>query len=262
MSEIIRLSWADLAAAFGFIVLLVALTRMRRVGGEWEFLVAALRMAAQLLAVGYVLTYLFTRGTPAVILAVLVLMAAMAVRTVLKRVKNPFPGLFPIVSSAIFVGCGAITFVFCLLIVGTEPWWDPRYLIPIAGMIFGNSMNGLALGAERLSSEFRGRVDQVETALALGASMSQASRPIVRAAFRAAIIPIVNNMSVMGIVSLPGMMTGQILSGTDPVVAVKYQIAIMFAIAGSVALASFIIVHQGYRRFFTKAHQLRYELVR
>ena len=260
--KIIEPSWLDLGMAACFILLLIALARLKRVGSEWEFLVAAIRMTIQLFLVGFVLTAVFTVQNPWIIGGILVFMAGFAVRMISKRIKNPFPGLTWIVALAIFVGCGAVTLAFNWLILRIDPLFNPRYLIPITGMVFGNSMNGLALGAERLSSELRNRVDEVETALALGASMNQAARPMVRAAFRAAIIPIVNNMSAMGIVFLPGMMTGQILSGTSPVTAVTYQIAIMFAIAGSVTLSSFIIVQSGYRRFFTRDHQLRGELVR
>ena len=155
------------------------------------------------------------------------------------------------------VGCGGGTIFFCLLVIGPDPWYDPRYLIPLAGMIIGNSMNGAALAAERLASEIDERREEIESALCLGADSRNASREAVRQAFRAALIPTVNTMAAMGLVALPGMMTGQILSGTEPVTAVKYQIAIMCAITGSVGLTSFLILHQGARRYFTSAQQLR-----
>jgi putative ABC transport system permease protein len=103
------------------------------------------------------------------------------------------------------------------------------------------------------------RRDEIETALCLGATSRTASRDAVRSAFRASLIPSVNAMAAMGIVFLPGMMTGQILSGTAPIIAVKYQIAIMCVITGSVAVTSFLILAQGYRNYFTPAHQLRNE---
>ena len=145
------------------------------------------------------------------------------------------------------------------MVVRYSPWYDPRYLIPLAGMIIGNSMNGASLAAERLASEMRERREEIETALSLGASGRQASEPAVRNAFRAALMPTINTMAAMGIVSLPGMMTGQILSGTEPMVAVRYQIAIMCAITGSVAITAFLIVLQGYRHYFNKAQQFQIE---
>ena len=157
------------------------------------------------------------------------------------------------------VGCGGATFVFCGLVVRYSPWYDPRYLIPLAGMIIGNSMNGASLAAERLAAEIRERREEVETAICLGATARQASTTAVRLAFSAALMPTMNTMAAMGIVSIPGMMTGQILSGTEPIIAVRYQIAIMCAITGAVAITSYLIVLLGYRHYFTAAHQLREE---
>jgi putative ABC transport system permease protein len=126
-------------------------------------------------------------------------------------------------------------------------------------MIIGNSMNGATLAAERLTSEMHDRREEIETALCLGANARQAADPAVRAAFRAALIPTMNTMAATGIVALPGMMTGQILSGTEPMIAVRYQIAIMCAITGAVAITSFLLLQQGYRLYFTAAHQLKAE---
>ena len=126
-------------------------------------------------------------------------------------------------------------------------------------MIIGNSMNGATLAAERLASGIRERREELEAAICLGATSRQAAEPIVRQAFRAALMPTINTMAAMGIVSLPGMMTGQILSGTDPIVAVRYQIAIMCAITGAVGISSYLILLLGYRHYFTPAHQVREE---
>jgi putative ABC transport system permease protein len=167
------------------------------------------------------------------------------------------PRFYRIVGSSILVGCGGATFFFCNAVIGLDPWYDPRYLIPLAGMIIGNSMTGAALAAERLAAEMRERREEIETALCLGATVRAASREAVRSAFRAALIPSINAMAAMGLVFLPGMMTGQILSGTEPITAVKYQIAVMCVITGSVAVTSFLILLQGYRAYFTPAHQFR-----
>jgi putative ABC transport system permease protein len=155
------------------------------------------------------------------------------------------------------IGCGGMTFFFCTLVIGLEPWYDPRYLIPLAGMVIGNSMTGASLAAERLAAEFRERREEIETALCLGSSVKLAAEPAVSSAFRAALIPSVNAMAAMGLVFLPGMMTGQILSGTEPLIAVKYQIAIMCVITGSVALTTFMILRFGYRSYFTSYQSLR-----
>jgi putative ABC transport system permease protein len=142
-------------------------------------------------------------------------------------------------------------------VIGLEPWYDPRYLIPLAGMVIGNSMTGASLAVERLAAEFRECREEIETALCLGSSVSLAAEPAVSSAFRAALIPSINAMAAMGLVFLPGMMTGQILSGTEPLIAVKYQIAIMCVITGSVSLTTFLILRLGYRSYFTPHQSLR-----
>ncbi len=255
--EIIDLGFLDLALGYSLILLTVALARLQGIGQEREMLWASARMIVQLMAIGYVLHLVFAIDHPLPVLVILLAMGAFSVQVMAGRVKAKMPDFYRVVSTALFIGCGAMTFYFVLLVVGPDPWYDPRYLIPLAGMIIGNSMNGAALAAERLSAEIRERRDEIETALCLGASARQASREMVRSAYRAALIPTTNTMAAMGIVSLPGMMTGQILSGTAPVVAVKYQIAIMFAITGAVGVSAFLIVLQGSRRYFTPFHQLR-----
>lgn len=256
-ASIIDLSLGDLALVYALILLCAALSRMLGGGQERTVLVSGLRMGVQLLGVGYLLHYLFALSHPAPVLLILLIMSGFAVQTVGARVKEKMPRFYSVVGGAIFVGCGGLTLLFCTLIVGLTPWYDPRYLIPLAGMIFGNSMTGASLAAERLAQEMRERQDEIETALCLGATSRMACAEAVKNAFKAALIPSVNSMAAMGIVFLPGMMTGQILSGTEPLIAVRYQIAIMCVIVGSVALTAFLILFFGYRSYFTRYHQLR-----
>jgi len=172
----IDLDRLDLALVYGLILLAAALIRLR--GGEVRgLLVAALRMGVQLFAVGYVLHLLFALKSAAAVLLILLLMGGMAVHTVAGRVKEKMPRFYRVVGGAILVGCGGGTFYFCLLVIGLDPWYEPRYLIPLAGMIIGNSMTGASLAAERLADEIRGRRDEIEAALCLGAT---ARRPVSR----------------------------------------------------------------------------------
>ncbi|HEY5673298.1 MAG TPA: iron export ABC transporter permease subunit FetB [Malonomonas sp.] len=252
----IDLTLLDLALVYGLVLLAAALVRLR--GGEIRgLLIAALRMGLQLFAVGYLLHLIFALESAAPVLLVLLLMGGMAVHTVAGRIKEKMPHFYKVVGSAMLVGCGGGTIYFCVLVIGPDPWYDPRYLIPLSGMIIGNAMTGASLAAERLAQEIRARRDEVETALCLGATARQASLPAVRSALNAALIPSVNAMAAMGIVFLPGMMTGQILSGTEPMIAVKYQIAIMCVITGSVAVTSVLILQQGYRSYFSRYDQLQ-----
>lgn len=254
--KIINLELLNLGLAYGLILLSIGLARLQRIGQEWQILWASLRMGAQLIAVGYLLHLVFAVRSPVSVIAILLAMVGFSLQVMGSRIKKKMPHFYQVMGTSIFIGCGSVTFLFCGLVVGYSPWYDPRYLIPLAGMIIGNSMNAASLAAERLSSEIHGRRDEIETALCLGATARQASDSSVRSAFRASMMPTINTMAAMGIVALPGMMTGQILSGTEPIVAVRYQIAIMCAITGAVAITSFLILLQGYRHYFTGATQL------
>ena len=258
----IQLSLTDLVLVYGLILFSMALLRLQRVGGEMGLLKASLRMVVQLLGAGYLLHLLFNLHRPLPVLLVLILMLIFAVVTVAGRVEHRLPRFYPVVGTAMLVGCGAGTIYLVFLVLGLAPWYEPRYLIPLVGMILGNAMTGAALAAERLADEIRAREAEIETLLCLGASPRQAARSALRSAFRAAMIPSINAMAAMGVVFLPGMMTGQILSGTAPLMAVRYQIAIMCAITGSVAMTTSLILLRGYRGYFTGAEQLRRELLR
>ena len=146
------------------------------------------------------------------------------------------PALIRLMAFSMIAGYGIAAAVFILIVLRIQPWFDPQYCIPISGMIIGNAMTGLALGANKLCSEMRGKRAMIENSLMLGATPAAAAHEVVNDAFDSAILPTMNNMLTMGIVSLPGMMTGQILSGTFPITAIKYQIGIMLAILGCTAL--------------------------
>lgn len=257
-NSLIHLDLLQLVYAYALILLSISLARFRQIGQERQMLWASLRMVVQLLAVGYLLQLVFTVRSPLMVILILLTMTGFSLQIIGSRIRQRMPGFYRIMGSSIIIGCGSVTFYFCLLVVGYTPWYDPRYLIPLAGMIIGNSMNGASLAAERLAAEMRERRDELETALCLGATARQAAEPILRTAYKAALIPTINTMAATGIVALPGMMTGQILSGTAPMLAVRYQIAIMCAITAAVAITAFLILLQGYRSYFTAADQLRH----
>ncbi len=143
-----------------------------------------------------------------------------------------------------------------LLVIHIEPWYEPRYFIPIAGMIIGNSMTGVSLGTERLIGEMKTKKELIEGALMLGATPKDAVLETIKDTFTSAIMPTINSMVGMGIIFLPGMMTGQILSGVSPMIAIEYQIAIMLGIVGSVSITVFILTRLGYLTFFNRFSQL------
>jgi len=256
-SPIIEISWVELVGAAGLILLAVGLARWQGTGMVGSLLVGGLRTVVQLIAVGYVLVYIFDINRWYWVVAALLVMTAVATREAVRRQDQRPAALYGITGTALLVGSGLTLFYVSAVVVQVEPWYNPRYLIPLFGMIVGNAMNAAALAAERLAAELSGRRGEVEAYLALGADSVEAAREAVRTAIRAALIPTVNSLMVVGIVALPGMMTGQILGGVSPLTAVRYQIVVMFMLAASVTLAA-VMVTLGYRRrFFTAAEQLR-----
>ena len=255
-SGLIELSWIDLMLASALVLVAIALSRWQRLGLTRGFLIGTVRAVVQLVAVGYVLAFLFTtRRWYLVVLALLVMLVA-ATKTATDRQRSTRGSLFGITGAAMLVGTGITLAYVDAVVLRLHPWYDPQYAIPLFGMIVGNAMNGAALAAERLTSEMELRRGEVEAYLALGAAPSRAAAEPVRRALVAALIPAVNGLMVVGLVALPGMMTGQILAGSSPNLAVRYQIVVAFMLAGAVAITSTAMVLWYRRRFFTAAEQL------
>jgi putative ABC transport system permease protein len=252
----VQLTWLDLAYASALVLIAAAISAWQRIGLARGFLWGGVRAAIQLVAVGYILTWVFAVGRWYVVLAALLVMLLAATWTITDRHPKERRTVGAITGFAMLVGAGLTLAYVNGVVVGVSPWYDPRYLIPLFGMIIGNSMNGAALAAERLSSEMESRRAEVEAYLALGASPAQASAEPVRRALRAALLPAVNGLMVVGLVTLPGMMTGQILAGASPLLAVRYQIVVVLMLAGAVAVTSAIVVLLYRRTFFNAAEQL------
>jgi putative ABC transport system permease protein len=259
MSGVISLQFYQVAASYLFVLVLLVIVRRRKIHRESEILIASLRMTIQLILIGYVLVLVFKHPHPLITLGYLVVMIGFAINTILRRFRGQLSReLKRVIMVAIAAGSLMTIFYFILVVIQASPWFNPQYFIPIAGMITGNSMTGISLGVKALQERMNSDRALVEEALALGATTSQASHPIVNSAFESAILPTIQSMLGMGIVSLPGMMTGQILSGTLPVTAVAYQIAIMMAITGAVSLSVILMLQLGYRTYFTDQQQLRH----
>lgn len=257
MNHILDISILQMALAFTYAVVLIVIVRMMGIPREMQIVIASLRMTVQLVIAGYVLIYLFDRDSLWLILLVLIGMEAFAIFNAIRRANMRLSlAIRRIIAIALPIGTLVSLAFFLVVVVGGDAWRDPRYVIPLAGMIIGNAMTGITLAVIRLIDGIRSRRAEIDSALMLGATPRDATREIVRAAFDSAILPTINSMVGMGIVILPGMMTGQILSGTSPLIAIKYQIAIMLGIMGSVSFSVLILVEWGYRTFFTPAAQL------
>jgi putative ABC transport system permease protein len=251
------LTFLQLAAAYIFILILIVIVRVRGIPREKEILLATARMSLQLILVGYLLVYIFKNPHPLYTLLIIAIMQSFAIYNVYKQTK--FVLAFEMkkhIAYAMLIGILTSLFFFILVVLDVSPWYEPRYFIPIAGMIIGNSMTGISLGVNNMLSGFEANKAEIEGALMLGATPKAAAKKVVNQAFDAAMLPTINSMVGMGIIFLPGMMTGQILSGTSPIVAVEYQIAIMLGIVGSVSLTVILYLQLAYKSFFNNRLQL------
>jgi putative ABC transport system permease protein len=214
------------------------------------------RTFAQLLLMGYVLTYIFQINNVALILLLFVSMVFWAAFTIRSRIKEKSVSFFLPTFVSMVISYTVVAIVVTAVIVQVKPWYTPQYFIPLGGMIMGNSMNAIAVALDRMFSDMKQRRDEIELTLCLGATYQEATGDIFRGSIRAGMIPSINALMTVGLVSLPGMMTGQILSGTDPLLAVKYQIIVMLMLVASTAIGSVIVVSVVRRRCFTRNHQM------
>ena len=254
----LQLSIYQMIASYIFVLILLVIVRRRGINRGKEILLATFRMSLQLTLVGYLLVYVFDHPNLWVTLGIWTIMLVFAVFNTFQRIKMDMsPALKRVTALAMGIGTVTSLLFFILVVVGLNPWYDPRYFIPIAGMLIGNSMTGISLGIKSLVEAMDKQRAVVEGALMLGADPGTAVKDISNSAFDSAILPTINSMMGMGIVFLPGMMTGQILSGESPVTAIQYQIAIMLGIMGAVALTVLVFLHFGTRTFFNRRAQLQ-----
>lgn len=253
----VDLSVWQLGLAVLLVGVVVAVSIRQALGIERDLAIGAVRTVVQLYLVGVILGAVFASAQLHAVLLILVVMTAVATQATVSRLRKPMPGGYQIAAVALSVSTAATLAYVMTMVVRVRPWYQPQYVIPIAGMILGNAMTSAALAGERLQGDLRSRADEVETMLALGFSGREAVQPIVRAALRAAMIPTVNGMMTVGLVQLPGMMTGQILAGSPPGVAIEYQIVVVFMLAAATTIASLVFVRLAVRRYLTAAHQLR-----
>jgi len=257
-NTVMNLSILQLSIAYIFVLIMLVIFKSRGIKREKQILIASTRMTVQLTIMGYVLMFVFNNPSWWLTSLMIIIMISFAIYNSIKRVKVTMSKeLQSIIAFSMVCGALLTATFFIIVVLNVRPWFNPQYFIPISGMIVGNSMTGIALGANKLCSDIEDKHVEIENSLMLGASPTSATKEIVNNAFDSAILPTMNNMLTMGIVSLPGMMTGQILSGTFPITAIKYQIGIMLAILGSTSIATVLFVTLGYRTFFTKDNRLK-----
>ena len=256
---LVLLTPLDLTIAAALVLLLALLSWRLHLGVERRLLVAAVRSTVQLLLVGMVLKTLFAQSNPWLIgLMALVMLSAAGIE-VLQRQKRRFRGPwgYGIGAFSMFISSFSVLVLTLTAVIGVAPWYQPQYLIPLLGMLLGNAMSGVAIALDNLTRgawDARGRI---EARLLAGGTWSEAIADIRRDSLRAGLIPIVNAMATAGLVSLPGMMTGQILAGSPPMEAAKYQLLMMFLISAATGLGSVVAIWIGARRLFDTRERLR-----
>ena len=257
--QLVTLSPLDLVIAALLVAALSLLSVRMELGLTSQIIVAGLRTTVQLLLVGLVLKSLFAHAHIGWIALIALVMLTAAGQEVMDRQKRRFTGWwgFGVGTLSMSVSSFSITVLALTVIIEIKPWYEPQYAIPLLGMLLGNTMNGIAVGLDRLTQTAWEQKMIIEARLMLGQEWTIAIESIRRESIRSGLIPIINAMAAAGIISLPGMMTGQILAGSPPLEAVKYQILIMFLIAGGTGFGTTAAVWLGSRRMFDDRQRLR-----
>ncbi|UQR60005.1 iron export ABC transporter permease subunit FetB [Bradyrhizobium sp. C-145] len=259
----IQLAYSDLILPALLVVMNGALSLALHLKLERQLALASMRMVIQLVLVGYVLTFLFAAVSPFWTALAAFIMVLFASREIVARQKRRLEGLwtYGLGAGCTLLAAGTVTTFSLLSQLRPEPWYHPRYALPLLGMILGNTMTGVSLGLDVLVNGVVRERAAVESCLALGGTRNQALLPVIRDALRSGFMPTINGMAAIGLVSLPGMMTGQILAGVEPVDAVKYQLLIMFLIAGGTGLGTLAAVIGGGRLLTDHRHRLRLDRI-
>jgi putative ABC transport system permease protein len=262
MYEIIQLTPWDLALAAVLLLIPALLSIALKLGLESKLAIASARTVAQLALIGLVLEWVFALNRWYLVAPALLVMLVAAARAAVARSDRRFPGAYLWAFGVLTLSSSVTAFSVTEIVIGVEPWYQPQYVIPLVGMLLGNALTGISLGLDRLLNDIVKRRREIEARQALGAGNWRALLPWMQDAVRNGLIPIINSMMVVGLVSLPGMMTGQILQGAEPSNAVMYQILIMFMIAACTALGTIGICLAAYMTITHPEVRIRWERIR
>lgn len=256
MDDYLELSNGQVGLAALLIVVNGAASIALQLRLERTLAIASVRTIVQLALVGLVLEWVFQAQHWYYVLLLALVMTITAGVAAANRVDRRYPKMRWDALLAVWASSWLVTgYVLLAVLQRGAQWYDPQYLAPLLGMVLGNALTGISLGLGTMTESLSARRGEVETLLALGATRWEAALGAIQHAVRTGMIPIVNSMMIVGVVSLPGMMTGQLLSGTAPLDAVKYQIVVMFMIAAATALGTVAAVLLSYRRLFNADHQ-------
>ncbi len=249
-----ELSISSLIIASSLVLITLLFSYFQKLKLEKETMISVIRAVIQLIAVGYILEYIFGLKNPVFTTLLLLFMTFNAAYNAGRRGKEIKNG---ILISFISIGIGTIVTLIILVFSKTIEY-EPSQIIPIGGMIISNSMVALGISYKQLTANFKNKREEVETKLALGADIFPSSIEIIRDSIKTGMLPTIDSAKTLGIVSLPGMMTGLILAGTSPFEAIKYQIMVTFMLLSTTSITSFIACYLSYKNFFNDRKQLIY----
>ena len=252
MSPAIHITLAELAATLALVAVAIAVSLWQKTGLEEDIAVAVGRSFVQLTAIGFVITFIFDQDRIVLVVALIAGMVLFGALTARHRARGVPRAFGPLLIALALAGSGTLVLVVALGIFDPKP----RYLVPVGGMVVGNSMTAAAVALNRLGDEVRSSAGRIEATLALGATSTQAMLPVIRRSLRSAMIPLIDSTKTTGIVFFPGTMVGTLLAGAAPTDAVRLQLILLWTLLGSVALAALTATGLAYRNFFTPAHQL------
>ncbi len=253
MTSSIDVSLGEVAATLALVALAAGVSLVRRVDLEGDLAVAVVRSFLQLTAIGFVIQAIFDSDSLWLVAALLAVMVAFGTATARRRASAVPAALGPIALA--LSAAAAVTLGLVIGLGVFEP--EPRFIVPVGGMVIGNAMTTCAVSLNRLADEVRTHSRQLEATLALGATSRQAARGLVTRSLRSGMIPLIDSTKTAGVVFFPGTMVGMLLAGAEPTDAVRLQVILLWALLGSVALSAVLATGLGYRSFFTAAHQLR-----
>lgn len=256
MEDLIQLDVVDLVLALAMIAIAIGLSAWEQLGLELSLVIASARTILQLLVLGYLLAFVFAFDNPWAVTAFLAIMLTIAAVIARNQISKKYPKLLPLVWVSILVSTVLTLSYTNLLVIQPQKWYSPQYLIPLAGIVIGNAMNAAAIAGERLVSTINASQLEIETHLSLGATPQQAVTQYRKDAIKAGLISTLNSMMVVGLVTLPGIMTGQLLSGINPLDAASYQILIMFMLAFANLITTLLVTYGLCRQFFNSVAQL------
>lgn len=258
--ETIHLS--QLAYGILLVFLNIALVLVLKLDLAKTILVATVRSTLQLFLLGLLLNWVFLQNSPLVIIFTAIFMIAVASHTAIGRTQYRFKGIYPCTILAITFSLLFTTGFGILVILRPDPWYNPMVTVPILGLVIGNSLSGISLSLDNLIQSCVTHKIAIETKLALGATKWEAVHEAIKASIQKGLIPIINSMMVVGLVTLPGMMSGQLLAGANPGVAVQYQLLVLILILTCSVLATITTVLLTFRRLFNEAHQIQSHLIK